>query len=107
VANLVLGGPFERPKTPFVVGALRTRVWRAPFTNGLTDVWRQRCNEYWERVEQRFGIVVSEPRNAWYDDPDIGPVVASYVTVLGILKGDRFDRPESERAKVISKSEVN
>jgi hypothetical protein len=106
VANLVLGGPFERPKEPLFVGKLLTRVWQAPYTNGLTDIWRRRCHEYWERVEQRFGIVVSEPRNAW-DEVDGKPVVATYATVLGILKGDRFDRPESERAKVIGKSEVN
>ena len=36
--NLVIGGPYEKPKTPFEVGKLYTRTWRAPFTNGLTDI---------------------------------------------------------------------
>lgn len=95
--NLVLDGPFERPKKRLDPGVLYSRVWRAPFTNGLTDTWRRRCNEYWERVEQRFGVVVSEPRHAWYEDPETGPIVATYATVLGVLKGDRYDKPESER----------
>ncbi len=96
MANIVLGGPYERPKKPFKLNKLYSRVWQAPFTNGLTDAWRQRCHEYWERVEQRFGVVMSEPRNTW-EMTEAGPVVATYATVLGILKGDRFDRPESER----------
>jgi hypothetical protein len=105
--SLVIGGPYEKPKTPFKIGELKTRVWRAPFTTGLTDVWRKRCNEYWERVEQRFGIVVSEPQHAWDDDPEIGPVVATYATILGILKGDRYDVPESERSKAESREHAN
>lgn len=107
MANLVLGGPYERPKTPFLVGKLYTRVWRAPFTNGLTDAWRERCVGYWERVEQRFGLVVSEPTYDWADDPEIGPCVMTGATVLGILKGDRFDRPESERTRIISRHEAH
>ena len=89
-AQPIGAGPFEQPKKPFKFGTLYTKVWRAPFTHGLTDVWRRRCHEYWERVEHRFGIVVSEPRNAWADDPAIGPVVATYVTILAILPAERF-----------------
>ena len=95
--NLVLGGPYEKPKTPFKVGELRTKVWRAPFTHGLTDLWRERCREYWERVEQRFGIVVSERADDWYDDPELGPCVMTAATVLVILKGDRVLVPAGER----------
>ena len=92
-ANLAPGGPFDVPKTPFKLNELRTKVWRAPFTHGLTDEWRRRCNEYWERVEQRFGVVMSEPRHAWSDDPEIGPVVATYATPIAILNGERIARP--------------
>ena len=101
--NLVIGGPYEKPKTPFEVGKLYTRTWRAPFTNGLTDIWRKRCHEYWENVERRFGVVFSEPRNAWEDSPEVGPVVVTYATIIGILKGDRYDVPESERSKAESR----
>ena len=73
-ANLAPGGPFDVPKTPFKLNELRT-------------------NEYWERVEQRFGVVMSEPRHAWSDDPEIGPVVATYATPIAILKGERIARP--------------
>lgn len=90
--NLVPGGPFDVPAIPFKIGQLRTKVWRAPYTHGLTDVWRRRCQEYWERVEQRFGVVMSEPRNAW-EMTENGPVVATYATPLGILKGARIPRP--------------
>ena len=83
-------GPFETPKTEFVINKLYSKTWRAPFTNGLTDLWRQRCHEYWERVEQRFGVVFSEPRNAWTDDLEQGPCVVTYATPLAILSGERI-----------------
>lgn len=92
-ANLAPGGPFDVPDTPFKIGRLRSKVWRAPYTHGLTDTWRQRCMEYWERIEQRYGVVMSEPRNAWSDDPEVGPVVATYATPIAILKGTRIKRP--------------
>jgi hypothetical protein len=91
------GGPFERPKKPYLIGRLYTRVWRAPYTHGLTDVWRVRVAEYWPRVEQRFGVLFSEHKVDWAMDPDLGPVVMSAATCIAILKGERYDRPESER----------
>jgi hypothetical protein len=95
--TIVVGGPYEKPDKPFEIGQLRTKVWRAPFTHGLTDSWRRRCQEYWERVEQRFGVVMSEPRNAWSDEPGIGPVVATYATPLAILKGERMPKKPDAR----------
>jgi len=81
---------FEKPlKSDMRQGVLLSRVWRAPFTHGLTDVWRRRCHEYWERVEKRFGVILSEERSAWSDDQIAGPVVASYATVLAVVPGRR------------------
>ncbi len=94
--NLVLGGPYERPKKPFKLNTLYTRTWQAPFTNGLTDAWRQRCHEYWERVEQRFGVVFSEPTYTWDDDPVLGPVVMTAAAVLYVMPGERYDGPPTE-----------
>lgn len=97
--NLVLGGTFDVPNHPhgeFVLGKLYTKVWRAPYTHGLTDKWRQCCVEYWERVEQRFGYVFSEPKYTWSLDPDVGPVVMTAATPIAKLKGDRVPRPRSE-----------
>ena len=83
-------GPFETPSKRFYPGILYTKTWRAPFTHGLTDVWRERCRAYWERVEQRFGVVFSERRDAWTDDPEIGPCVVTYATPIAIVPGERI-----------------
>lgn len=88
---------FEQAAVPFKVGQLRSKTWRAPFTHGLTTIWRQRCNEYWERVEKRYGVIVSEPRNTWADDPVLGPVVVTFATPLAIVPGERFELPEGAR----------
>lgn len=88
---------FEQPKTPFEYGELRSRVWQAPYTNGLTDLWRQRCHEYWQRIEQRFGVIMSEPRNAWAMDDIYGPVVGTYAVTLIVLPGKRILVPQGER----------
>lgn len=95
----VTGRPvFEIPrKGEMKAGVLYTRTWRAPFTNGLTDLWRRRCHEYWERIEKRYGVILSEPRNAWEDFPDTGPVVATYATVLAIVPGERYALPDGEK----------
>jgi hypothetical protein len=94
-ANLAPGGPFDVPNVKIKVGkTLLTRSWKAPYTNGLTDIWRKRCREYWERIEQRFGYVMSEPRNDWVMDDDLGPVVVTYATPIAMLKGERIARPK-------------
>jgi hypothetical protein len=94
-ANLAPGGPFDVPDTPFVLGkkGLRSKTWRAPFTHGLTDAWRERCRLYWEGVEQRFGVVMSERRDAWDEVEGLGPVVVTYAVPIAILKGTRIRRP--------------
>jgi hypothetical protein len=88
---------FEEPDVPFKVGQLRTRVWAAPYTNGLTDIWRRRCEEYWERIEKRFGVVMSDRKYDWAVDDALGPVVATYATPLYIVPGERFKLPKGER----------
>lgn len=97
VAAMPSNQKFEAPKKPFVYGELRSRVWQAPYTNGLTDVWRRRCMEYWERIEQRFGVIVSAPRNAWAMDDIYGPVVGTFAVVLLVMPGERFIVPAGEK----------
>jgi hypothetical protein len=80
---------FEKPDAPFRVGQLLSKTWKAPYTNGLTDIWRQRCFEYWDRVSKRFGWVFSEPANDWSMDPIHGPVVTTFVTPLYEMPGER------------------
>ena len=97
-ANLVPGGPFDIPehdKGEFILGKLYTRTWAAPFTHGLTDAWRERCQGYWARVEERFGYVFSEPKYVWTDDPIEGPCVVTMATPIAKLKGTRVKRPRT------------
>lgn len=92
--NLVLGGPYDVPaKGKLVLGQLYSMTWRAPYTSGLTDVWRERCREYWERVEQRFGIIVTERRDVWAVVEGVGPTVTTFAVPMVKLKGDRIPRP--------------
>jgi hypothetical protein len=97
-AQLISTGPWEKPrKGAMVKGRLYVMSWRAPFTHGLTDLWRNRCREYWERIESRFGVVFSERRDAWSDDPVHGPCVTTMATVLLVLPGKRYEpRPSEE-----------
>ena len=86
--TLVMGGPFETPKEgPFVLGKLYTKTWRAPGVHGVNETWAKRCREYWERVEQRFGYVFSDHRNA-FDDATL--TITTYATPLVMLKGERY-----------------
>lgn len=93
MTNLVLGGPYETPSKKLRVGRLYTRTWQAPMVRGVTAIWEQRIRDYWSRVEQRFGIAVSEPRNVF--DGDLG-TITTFATVLGVLKGDRYPARQSE-----------
>lgn len=81
-------GPYELPKDgPFVVGKLYTRTWRAPYVHGVNQEWAKRCREYWERIEQRFGYVFSDHRNA-FDEETL--TISTYATPLAMLKGERI-----------------
>jgi len=82
-------GPFEQVPAHWKPGTLLTRTWQAPFTHGLTDIWRQRCAEYWERIEQRYGVVLTDHRNAHDIVDGLGPVVATFAAIYVILPGER------------------
>lgn len=82
-------GPFEQVPANWKPGLLLSRVWRAPFTHGLTDTWRIRCEEYWERIEQRYGVVLTDHRNTHAIDDIVGPVVATYAAIAWILPSER------------------
>jgi hypothetical protein len=94
-------GPFETPVKKFYPGELYSKTWRAPYTNGLTDVWRERCRGYWDRVEQRFGVVFSERRDAWTNDPELGPCVVTYATPIAIVKGERIPVGQTVRSDLV------
>lgn len=91
---------FDTPKGDWRKGAAKVRTWKAPYTHGLTDLWRKRCIEYWARVEARFGVIMSEPRNVWGMDPDIGPVVCTYAVVVAVVPGKRVEMPREEQGRV-------
>lgn len=82
-------GPFEQTPAHWKPGTLLTKVWQAPMTHGLTDIWRQRCEGYWERIEQRYGVILTDHRNAWEGINGVGPVVATYAAILVILPATR------------------
>lgn len=86
-------GPFEEPKRPWRFGELYTRTWKAPLVHGLTDIWRQRCEQYWENVERRFGVIFSERRDA-YDE--YTETVTTMATLLVILPAKRYPPRQSE-----------
>jgi len=78
-------GPFDQVPAHWKPGLLLSSTWQAPFTHGLTDVWRERCEGYWERIEQRFGVVLTDHRNAWDEVPEVGPCVVTFAAILFIL----------------------
>lgn len=89
-------GPFEEPRTPWRFGRLYARTWRAPLVHGLTDVWRERCHAYWARVERRFGVIFSAPRNAYDAETE---TVTTVATLLVILPAER--RPPRQREGLV------
>ena len=82
-------GPFEQVPAHWKPGMLLSKVWQAPFTHGLTDIWRARCAGYWERIEQRYGVVLTDHRNAHDIIQGTGPVVATYAAIYVILPAER------------------
>lgn len=80
-------GPFEKPKRPFKVGMLYSRTWQAPFVNGVTKLWAERTEAYWERIERRFGVVFTDHRNA-YDE--VTSTITTFASPLYIVPGKRF-----------------
>lgn len=95
-AQPVNPGPFEKPRKPYAVGGLYSRTWTAPFVHGVTETWAARCRGYWERVEQRFGLILSDHRNA-YDEAT--GTITTFATVLMILPGERYVAGEHSKAR--------
>lgn len=93
MANIVIGGPYETPKKPFAIKTLYTRTWQAPYVHGVNETWAKRAFEYWERIEQRFGVVMSDHRNA--HDEETG-TITTFATCIAILKGERYPARQSE-----------
>jgi hypothetical protein len=86
-------GPFEEAKEPWRFGVLYTKTWRAPLVHGLTDIWRERCRQYWMSVERRFGVIFSERRDA-YDE--YTETITTMATLLVILPAERYPARQSE-----------
>lgn len=92
-------GPFEElPPHMQRPGELLTKVWKAPYTNGVPRSWRERCDGYWRRIEERYGVIVGDHKEAWAMHETQGPVIATYAPLMAILQGvERYpSRPESE-----------
>lgn len=87
-------GPFKASKLEYRQRMLLTKVWKAPFVNGVTEAWARRAQEYWDRVEVTYGIVLSDHRNTYQADTEEGPVIATYATVLDVLPGKRLAEAE-------------
>jgi hypothetical protein len=67
---------------------LYTKVWKAPFVNGVTDEWRARVVGYWERLEIKYGVIWSRPVIDY--DPDTGTIFTA-ATPLALIPGERYE----------------
>ena len=66
------------------LGQLYTKVWKAPFVEGVTDEWAQRVAEYWERLEIKHGVIWSRPVIDY--DPETGTIVTAATPIAIELK---------------------
>lgn len=93
-------GPYEElPPHMRKPGMLLSKVWRAPGTNGGAPMfWKRRAEEYWRRIEQRFGVVVGDHKEAWAMHETQGPVIATYAPLVVILDGvERYPHRDGDR----------
>lgn len=72
---------------PAEVGKLYTRTWQAPFVNGVTDEWQNRVAGYWERIEQKYGVIISRPV---IDYDDATGTITTMATILVVVPGERY-----------------
>jgi len=72
---------------PAQMGKLYTKTWKAPFINGVTDEWTNRVAGYWERLEQKYGLIWSRPVIT-YDD-ETGCIFTA-ATIVAIVPGERY-----------------
>lgn len=72
---------------PAALGVLYSKTWKAPFVNGVTDEWTQRVAGYWERIEQKYGLIMSQPAIDYLDETG---TITTFATVLAIVPGERY-----------------
>lgn len=90
-------GPFDLlPKHMRRPGQLLSRTWQAPVVHGVTQIWEERIRGYWERIEQRYGVVVSEPRNV-YDDAT--GTITTFAALTAVMQG--VERRPMGRSEVL------
>lgn len=70
------------------IGVLYTKTWQAPFINGVTDEWRQRVAGYWERLEQKHGVIWSKPV---IDFDEQTSCIVTAATPLALIPGERYE----------------
>jgi hypothetical protein len=92
-AQPITEGPFDLLPRKWKVGTLLTKTWQAPIVHGVTSIWAQRAEGYWRRIEQRYGIVVTDERNA-YDE--LTGTITTFAAILLILPGERHAMPRGE-----------
>jgi hypothetical protein len=92
-ARPVTEGPFDLLPRHWKQKTLLTKTWQAPIVHGVTTIWAQRCEGYWRRIEQRYGIVVTDERNAYDDETG---TITTFAAILLILPGERYAMPRGE-----------
>jgi hypothetical protein len=92
-AESVVRGPqiFPAFNPPAKIGVLYTKTWQAPVVHGVTDIWAQRIAGYWDRIEKKYGLIMSDHRNA-YDDAT--GTITTFATVLAVIPGERYSLAE-------------
>lgn len=90
--ELIGKGPFDLVPSHWRSGVLLTRTWQAPIVHGVTQIWADRCRGYWERIERRYGVVLTDHRNAYDDETG---TISTVAAVLMIIDGERYPMPRS------------
>lgn len=88
-AEPIRQGPFETTPAHWKVGTLLTKTWQAPIVHGVTAIWAERCRGYWERIEQRYGVVLTDHRNAYDDETG---TITTFAAILVILPAERYPK---------------
>lgn len=85
-------GVYAPMKQPASIGELRSRTWRLPIFDAKAEsspIWMKRAQEYWERQERKYGLVMSDFTLTAGNFPETGPVITTFSVVLEVLPGRR------------------